>query len=567
MEKIKILAITKEGGSGYHRINYPFNKINGIDLDEKEINVDFKQFSEEVFKTATEYDILLYHWDIAVNITDLGNLKSKGVKIIYSIDDSPNIEEDNSNFQNPFLRQYIKGRVIQHILNADAVIVSTERLLLQCKEFNANIAVLPNFLDPKDFKIEKKESEKLRIGIMGSASHISNFLSLKGVINRLAKNKEIVKNCEFWLCGEDSSSGWKEIVKMFKVKKGLSVNVVPYSSVTDYIKMYENLDVCLMPLLLTDFNLCRSSLKLNECAVTNTLPVGSSLYNLKELKGIVVAETPLEYEKTILQLLDRNYFNKVLKYVTEVNLKDADFEKRFKNTKSVIGAVYNNDLSTKLDNIKIYGLKYKEEQDTEYTPVLNQNKTTGWRFEYNSFINKLDEIKEGKEGYYGFLSWKFSQKTHMTKEILYKSLIKSKYEDYDFINLSRSYWKNTGEYLKFSFNQHPELETLLNKILKNLGQELDFKKLPEVHTYSNFFIMKKENWIDYLENWVIPSLNYMENEIWEEVNVDANYKSGISSEELFENTGCKFYNMVTFLLERLIIFYIQNKNLKAISLI
>lgn len=570
MNKIKVLVVLKDklfNGSRYHRLQYPFSKINGKEFEGKEFAIDFEVFNENTLKKAEEYNIFIYHWDIACSIVELGELQSKGIKIIYSIDDSFEVEERNINFQDRFLRLYTKGRVIQSLLNADAVIVSTDRLMLKYKEFNDNIAILPNFLDPEDFKIEKKKSEKLRVGFIGSASHIDNFLSLKGVVNRLAKNKKIVENVQFVLCGNDNSTGWQQIVKMFFVKKGLDVKVVDYDMSENYIKMYENLDVCLLPMLPTDFNFCRSALKLNECAITNTLPIGSVYYNAKELKAIAVCDSPVDYEKTIEALLDKEMYNSALKHITEQNLKDADFNKRFENTKLVLGTVYNENLNPVLNNVKIWGLKYKEEQPTEYTPVMNTNKNTGWRFEYNVFLDKLQEIKESEQEYFGFLSWKFGQKTQMSRNIVYKSLIKSKYQEYDFINLSRSYWKNTGEYLKFSFKQHPELEKLLTKVLNNLGKELDFKQLPEIYTYSNFFLMKKENWIDYLENWIIPSLNYMESEIWTEVNIDANYKSGISSEELFKNTGCHFYSYPTFILERLIIFYIQDKNLKYNSLI
>jgi hypothetical protein len=49
--------------------------------------------------------------------------------------------------------------------------------------------------------------------------------------------------------------------------------------------------------------------------------------------------------------------------------------------------------------------------------------------------------------------------------------------------------------------------------------------------------------------------------------VDANYGSGLPSEKLMESAGVGYYNYITFVLERLIVFYIKSKNLKAINLI
>ena len=80
-------------------------------------------------------------------------------------------------------------------------------------------------------------------------------------------------------------------------------------------------------------------------------------------------------------------------------------------------------------------------------------------------------------------------------------------------------------------------------------------------TYSNYFIMSKERWIDYIENWIIPSLAYLEGDLWNEINTDAGYTGGLTKEELKERTGLEFYNFATFILERLIIQYVYHNNL------
>ena len=562
MKKIRVLAITKEfGGSDFHRLTYPLSKINGFKGEDFEIDVDFQQLSEGF--TMDNHDVLLYNWDIGLSIQQLGEIQSKGKKIIYVLDDTINIEENHPTYNNPFIRQYAQNRVKQHLLVADAVIVSNERVMLDVIKYNDNVAVLPNFLNPEDFKCEKVESDKLRVGIMGSASHINNFLALKGVINRIAKNKKLLENCEFYLCGYDGSEGWKQIESLFSCKKGLVYHVRNYEGLDKYFNSFSNLDVLLMPLLYTEFNACRTALKLNECACANVLPIGSRLYSQKELKGIVMAETPLEYEKALETCLDREQYNTLLNHITETNLKDADYNKRIENTIAVINTVYSEDLSFKLPNCNFYSIKYKEEQPVEYKEVFNVTKEKAWRFEYNVFLDKLSEIKE-HNGYSGIFSWKLPLKTGLVKNILFKTLMYKSYEEYDFINLTPKNWKTTKEYIDFSEKQHPGLEKLLKKVVNNLGKEYKYDK--KFYTYSNFFIMKSELYTDYIENWIIPSINYMENEIWEEVNVDANYTSHLSKEEFKELTGLDFYNYLTFILERMPSFYIYDKKLKCLDL-
>ena len=76
--------------------------------------------------------------------------------------------------------------------------------------------------------------------------------------------------------------------------------------------------------------------------------------------------------------------------------------------------------------------------------------------------------------------------------------------------------------------------------------------------------MKSEYYKDYINNWIVPALDYMENtSFWYEVNKDAQYKGGLTPEQLKETLGLDFYSFPTFILERLILFYIHNKNLKV----
>jgi len=564
MEKIKVLAITNEvSGSHFHRINYPLNKINGLDLDGKQIEIEFKKFDQDVLKG--EFDILVFHWSLEVSVQELGQLQAKGVKILYSVDDFWQFSDTHPYYTSPIAVNYVQNMVIQNLLLADAVMVTTERLALQVMKYNTNVAILPNFLDPADYSLVKTESDKLRIGLLGSVSHVPDWKLLKGVINRIAKNKEIAEKCEFYICGVDESDpAWKEVIKMFTVKKNLKVVIKNSLPVDRYMELYNDIDVVLLPLESTEFNVCKSALKLMECTISKTIPVGSILYTGKELKGIAVAESALQYEETILRLLDKTHRDIILNHIVNVNLKDADFQKRFENTKSLIGALVNEDLSPKIDNLDIYSVVYDENQIVEYTKYDNSAirilEQKSWRFEYNPIIDILS--KENKE-YIGVFSWKFLNKTGIMKNILLKTLQHKKFEEYEFINLSRRYWKTTKEYLEFSYNNHPKLEELLKRVLLHLGKEYNFDK--ENYTYSNFFIMKTENYKEYVEKWVIPALEFMEND--KEYFEDANYVSGIAPEKLKEMTGLDHYTFHTFVLERLICFYLHEKQLKILNIV
>ena len=157
--------------------------------------------SKELLEGIEKYDILTYHWDIDLSIQELSSIQSKGVKILYSLDDYWEFSANHPYFNNEMVNSYTANRVKQHILNADAVMVTTERLAIQVMKYADNVAIIPNFLDPEDYNLEKTTSDKLRVGIIGSLSHLPDWELLKGAINRFSKNEKIANNCQFVICG------------------------------------------------------------------------------------------------------------------------------------------------------------------------------------------------------------------------------------------------------------------------------------------------------------------------------------------------------------------------------
>lgn len=569
MEKeiIKVLAINnKNSGSHFHRIEYPFSKIHNTELDNRVFDITMKEFAPEIVNEAENYNIFVYNWDVNISVQELGRLQAKGVKILYSIDDFWQFSDTHPYYNNPVLIQVTQNRILQSLTLADAVMVTTERLAIRVLPYNTNVAIIPNFLDANDFKLEKQPSDRLRVGILGSISHLPDWKLLKGAINRIARNKTLAEKCEFVICGySEGDKNWEEVTKLFTVKKNLKVTTNKGLPVDEYMNLYNNLAVCLMPLELTEFNVCKSALKLMECTISKTIPVGSVLYNAKELKGIVVAETPMDYEETLVELLNKESYDQVLEHIIKTNTEDIDFEKRLHNTKAVFSALYTDDLSVKIDNLEIHSISYDKDQTTEYTNYDNSAVRTleqkSWRFEYNPILDIVS--RENNKDFIGIFSWKFPNKTGIVKNILYKTLVHKNFQDYDFISLSRSYWPTTKDYLSFSYEHHPKLEVLLKRVLDHLNKPYEFSK--ENYVYSNYFIMKRENWVDYVENWIKPALEFMEND--PEYSENANYTSGLAAEKLKELTGLEYYTYHTFILERLIVFYINNKQLNVLKLL
>ena len=208
-------------------------------------------------------------------------------------------------------------------------------------------------------------------------------------------------------------------------------------------------------------------------------------------------------------------------------------------------------------NIDIYGICFKDSQNTEYKRIDNKVSTIAeksYLFEYNVILN-TPIVNE----YTGFFSWKFRSKTGMNKRVLFNLLIDNHYWNYDVINLCEPLPK---PYLEFTELNHKGFMELFTKICTDLGLKVSEPK----HTiYSNFFIAKKDAFIDY-RLMLRSAIELLETKYKSEAWNDSGYK-GLPKERLNEVTGLDYYPMHTFILERLLSVWIDNKGIKTLDLI
>lgn len=209
-----------------------------------------------------------------------------------------------------------------------------------------------------------------------------------------------------------------------------------------------------------------------------------------------------------------------------------------------------------LTDIDIYGVCFKDSQNTEYNRIDNKVRTIAeksYLFEYNVIFNT-----PLSNDYLSVLSWKFRSKTGMNKRILYNLLKEKKYQDYDIINLCAPL---PIPYLQFSENNHKGFMDLFTSICTDLGLKV---AEPKHVIYSNFFIAKNTIFAEYKE-LLIKAIELLEtkykNKAWE----DSGYK-GLAKDKLKLVTGLDYYTMHTFILERLMSVWIDNKGIKTLDL-
>lgn len=218
--------------------------------------------------------------------------------------------------------------------------------------------------------------------------------------------------------------------------------------------------------------------------------------------------------------------------------------------------------------LRIFGITYDGSQGTEYLEYRNRFKEKLWRFENNPMIdiveNHIDDLNQ--TGYLGILSHRFPDKTGVTRKVL-----ESKFEyagHADIYNLSPDLGKNIGgcgNFMDWSDAGHKGIKKLVQACCEHTG--LRYENNPDYVIYANQFIAMKWTYVDYVTRVLKPSLELLENELWESVNVPAGYTAGMELMDLKRLTGLHFYNYVPFVLERMLMQYVHTYKIKTISLI
>lgn len=216
-----------------------------------------------------------------------------------------------------------------------------------------------------------------------------------------------------------------------------------------------------------------------------------------------------------------------------------------------------------MKSIKIYSIIYNDEQVIEYQRYDNSYIKTieqlSYLFEYNCIIDIIDNFKINDE-YLGIFSHKFPFKTGLFKKKLYWLLENN--PDFDIYGLCPQY-NLKGKYLDFTEKAHPGFKELFYPLCKDLGLEV---KEPESVIYSNFVVMKTDIYRDYVNDIIKPAIYLLETKYKDLAWKDSNYK-GLPMDQLKLNTELDYYPMTTFVLERLLNMYINNRDFKFKQLI
>jgi len=296
MRKILLIVSSNKTGLQYYRQLMPHNHLieyfEGFEIKQAVSDGDnFNNIPDELLK---EFNIVCFLRQISTK----GNTKSiidrchrLGLKVFFDIDDYWRLPDWHP-MCNIYKSSNYSKNVEEAIKYSDVITTTNVWLQNQIKKINPVVFVVKNCCDtslPQYKKVDIQNRRK-RFGWIGGVYHYKDLSMMYADFYKFFKDEDCVENAQ--LCLGGYTNGQKEYEKIEELmtnnynldddyKKYLLSRTVllshyandkPYKrlyakGVEDYMKLYNEIDVSLIPLHDNTFNSCKSELKMIEAGV------------------------------------------------------------------------------------------------------------------------------------------------------------------------------------------------------------------------------------------------------------------------------------------------------------
>lgn len=323
---MKILLITskKLTGLNYHRQLVPFMGLEK-DFDIKVCDEWDSEVTDEFLKNFNCVSFLR-------NINLSGQTKKiaerihkLGLKIHFDIDDYWKLPSSHPFYKN-YAEQKVGEQTIEAIESSDFVTTTTDYLALRIKEYNSNVFILPNAINPNEsqWQINNCENERIRFGYIAGVHHQKDVTILHSNLKKLWESRDVSNKFQLLPAGFNlnkypdgktlmnayykfveqvftnnykfiKNKDYKEYLHDNNPQKNELFENEQYrrlwgTDTFNYAKLYDHIDVSLVPLEQNMFSACKSELKLIEAGFKKKAVIVS---NVKPYDNIITKENCL----------------------------------------------------------------------------------------------------------------------------------------------------------------------------------------------------------------------------------------------------------------------------------
>lgn len=322
MVKVFVYLQSKDGCT-LHRLINPNIEVAEV-ADDIEITFQLPEdvkTKEDLFNFLKGYDIFVFHRVLPDLLYNELRENCPNLKLVIDIDDFWYL--GSKHVLDTMYKKYKIGEKIQALVEkCDYVTTTTPILRDKIKPFNKNVVIFPNALKPSNDEEKPRQTNRLRLGLIGGSTHVSDMDLLTGIANQLPK--DILDKVQFVLCGFDrgfytqtgedgkvekvpmpwENVGWTQIEKIFTDNyKTISPEHKAFlqqfiwqqefpnldeayrriwtKDIFKYMDCYDEIDVLLVPLLDNEFNRNKSELKMVEASTKHKPVIVSDVYPYK----------------------------------------------------------------------------------------------------------------------------------------------------------------------------------------------------------------------------------------------------------------------------------------------
>ncbi len=312
-----------DGGCGWYRIRQPFETIQKHTSNDTHIIDQQHDDMVEVSKAMQMAHILVGRPGSELGIKKILSMPEYIGKVwALDIDDNTELISPYSNHYEEYGTKEVKHngkdlwkdgvagfsieknkqRLANHIWglkNATLVTVTTKKLADYAKQYNKNVAVLPNCINFDNWwKLNLVPNQQLRVGWAGGSSHYEDLYSIRKPLNQLMREFQF----KFVFVGH----GFPGIIDEDNKHLIESHSWVPFKG-HSFRTMCMVLDIAIIPLADLEFNHYKSSIKWYEMSamgvpsvVSNVLPYSE---DIKDNKTALGYRTPKEFYEALKMLL------------------------------------------------------------------------------------------------------------------------------------------------------------------------------------------------------------------------------------------------------------------------
>jgi len=302
--KIFVVIPHKFAGCGFYRQYQPHNRL--AKTKDCDVLLGAGVWDKDG-QFSVDADIVHYHKGY-FDFEGMAECKKRGIKVVVDFDDWWQLDTEHifyKKYQEDGTTEILKKLARQ----ADYLTVTTERLAIEARKINPNVVVLPNAFDPHYPQCQpmRAKEEKTIFGYIGGHCHVKDVRLLHGVNNRLS----IRDDYKFRLMGVDGSSVYNQyslILSDDGKLAGSHFDWIQKQDIWNYPKLYNYMDVSLVPLVDNKFNSLKSELKLIEAGFFRKAVICSNVDPYKDLlkhgENALMVNKPGDWTKNIRTLLN-----------------------------------------------------------------------------------------------------------------------------------------------------------------------------------------------------------------------------------------------------------------------